>query len=99
MSSRSIVFEWDKEKDQQNKQKHRITFALARRVFEDPHRVIISDKKHSQKEERYYCIGKIGVRIVTVRFTHTGVNIRIFGAGYWRGGKKIYEKENNLHTK
>ena len=33
--------------------------------------------------------------IVTVRFTVRNNKIRIIGAGYWRKGKKIYEKENN----
>jgi len=29
-----------------------------------------------------------------MRFTYRSVVIRIFGAGYWRKGKKIYEREN-----
>jgi hypothetical protein len=28
---------------------------------------------------------------------HPGGIIRIFGAGYWRKGKRIYEQENHLH--
>jgi hypothetical protein len=35
--------------------------------------------------------------ILTVRFTWRNQTIRIFGAGYWRKGKKLYEKENKLH--
>ena len=35
--------------------------------------------------------------ILTVRFTRRGEAIRIIGAGYWRKGKAIYEKENPLH--
>ena len=35
--------------------------------------------------------------IVTVRFTHRAGVIRIFGAGYWRKGKVIYERENQVH--
>lgn len=31
---------------------------------------------------------------LTVRFTYRGSVIRIFGAGYWRKGKVIYEREN-----
>jgi hypothetical protein len=31
---------------------------------------------------------------MTVRFTYGKSKIRIIGAGYWRKGKKIYEKEN-----
>ena len=34
---------------------------------------------------------------MTVRFTYRGDVIRIFGAGYWRRGKAIYERENEIH--
>jgi hypothetical protein len=47
-------------------------------------------------EERFFCIGKIENAIVTVRFTHRTNKIRIFGAGYWRKGKEIYETENKI---
>jgi len=35
--------------------------------------------------------------ILTVRFTYRAGIIRIFGAGYWRKGKVIYERENQVH--
>jgi hypothetical protein len=31
---------------------------------------------------------------MTVRFTYREARIRIFGAGYWRKGKRIYEQQN-----
>ena len=31
---------------------------------------------------------------MTVRFTYRGGRIRIFGTGYWRKGKRIYEQQN-----
>jgi uncharacterized protein len=31
---------------------------------------------------------------MTVRFTYREAHIRIFGAGYWRKGKRIYEQQN-----
>jgi hypothetical protein len=34
---------------------------------------------------------------MTVRFTYRSEVIRIFGAGYWRKGKQIYEHENQIH--
>ncbi|MGP1473933.1 MAG: NFACT family protein [Treponema sp.] len=43
-------------------------------------------------EKRYFCIGKTDEGILTVRFTIRDQNIRIFGAGYWRQGKKLYEE-------
>lgn len=43
--------------------------------------------------ERYYCIGKVEVGIMPVRFTYRKNKIRIIGAGYWRKGKDIYYEE------
>jgi hypothetical protein len=34
-----------------------------------------------------------------VRFTYRDDVIRIFGAGYWRKGKQIYERENQVHKR
>jgi hypothetical protein len=58
----------------------------------DPKRIIAEDIEHSRIEKRYYCFGKVDGAIMTVRFTYKGRTIRIFGAGYWRKGRKIYEK-------
>ena len=41
--------------------------------------------------------GKVGDGILTVRFTYRKNSIRIIGAGYWRKGKGIYEKEHQIH--
>jgi len=61
--------------------------------FLDPKRKIVIDSKHSIVESRYYCIGKVGGKIITVRFTYRRGQVRIFGAGYWRKGKMYYEEE------
>lgn len=90
-------FEWDPAKDRENKEKHGVSFEFAQYTFADPDRVIAEDLSHSQDEQRYFCFGRIGDGILTVRFTRRGNVIRIFGAGYWRKGKKIYEQENNIH--
>ena len=67
---------------------------IAQYSFADPHRIIAEDVIHSKTEMRYYCIGKVGDGILTVRFTYRNNVIRIIGAGYWRKGKAIYEHEN-----
>ena len=87
-------FEWDASKDTQNQDKHGISFEFAQYAFADPNRVIAEDLSHSQKEKRFYCFGKVGDEIITVRFTFRGNVIRIIGAGYWRKGRKLYENEN-----
>jgi uncharacterized protein len=60
----------------------------------DPWRVIAEDFDHSDREQRYFCFGRVEGTIMTVRFTWRNGKIRIFGAGYWRKGKAIYEEAN-----
>ena len=90
-------FEWDGRKDADNQTKHGVPFVVAQHAFADPHRVIAEDMEHSAKEPRYFCFGRVGDGVLTVRFTHRSGVIRIFGAGYWRKGKVIYERENQIH--
>lgn len=90
-------FEWDPEKDLINQAKHGVSFSEAQIAFTDPDRVIAEDLSHSHSEKRYYCFGKVGEGILTVRFTYRHRRIRIFGAGYWRKGKQVYEHENQIH--
>ncbi len=78
-------FEWDAEKDRENREKHSVPFGLAQYAFADPLRVIAQDVTHSQQEARFFCFGRVGEGI-----------IRIFGAGYWRNGKRSYEQENHI---
>ena len=92
-----VNFEWDERKDQENQEKHGISFQRAQYAFADKKRIIVEDVDHSIGEKRYFCFGKVGEGIATVRFTHRNGMIRLFGAGYWRAGRKIYEKQNKIH--
>ena len=92
-------FEWDPDKDQENQEKHSASFAVAQVAFADPKRVIAEDMTHSSSEKRYYCFGRVGAGILTVRFTYREEVIRIYGAGYWRKGKRVYERENQIHRR
>ncbi len=94
---REVNFEWDKIKNKQNCERHNVSFYEAQYAFSDQNRVILHDITHSKSEKRYYCIGKIDNGILTVRFTYRNQIIRIYGAGYWRKGKKIYEEKNKIH--
>jgi uncharacterized DUF497 family protein len=90
-------FEGGPDKDITNQERHGVSFSLAQFAFADPRRVIAQDVSHSETENRYYCFGWVGGEILTVRFTHRDDVIRIFGAGYWRKGKRVYERENQIH--
>jgi uncharacterized DUF497 family protein len=87
-------FEWDPAKDRLNRAKRGVSFGLAQHAFVDPRRLIAEDLGHSGGEQRYFCFGFVDGGVMTVRFTWRNERIRIFGAGYWRKGKRIYEQQN-----
>ena len=91
----SVTFEWDGDREAENKAKHGVDFETAQYAFFDKRRLIVHDAEHSSLEERWFCIGKVKERILTVRFTYRGEVIRIFGAAEWRKWRKFYEQHNN----
>ncbi|WHZ21992.1 MAG: hypothetical protein OJF47_001104 [Nitrospira sp.] len=72
---------------------------MAQFAFADPRRVIAEDLSHSSSEKRHYCFGLVDGGVMTVRFTFRNDVIRIFGAGYWRKGRRIYECENKVRRR
>jgi len=85
------TFEWDEDKNQENQEKHKLSFEQAQMIFADPNLLLLKDERHSTpKEERFYAIGRIQEGIVTVRFTVRNGTIRIFGAGFWSKYRKWY---------
>ncbi len=92
-----MEFEWSETKNRINIEKHGVAFDDAQYAFADPERLIFEDVAHSVDEKRFFCIGKTIDGVVTVRFVCRGQKIRILGAGYWRKGKKLYEKTHNIY--
>jgi uncharacterized protein len=86
-------FVWDEGKERANIIKHGVDFVSASRAFLDPKRGIYTDAKYSSQEERLFCVGRVECRVLTVRFTYRAGCVRIIGAGCWRKGVKLYEKE------
>ena len=77
-----------------NIKQHGVDFETAKKAFDDPDKIILYDIKHSTDEDRFICIGKVDDAILTVRYTVRNGKVRIFGAGYWRKQRKLYEKKN-----
>ncbi len=61
-------FVWDVEKERANVQKHGVDFTQAIMALLDPRRKIFMDARHSAQEERWFCLGRAGNRVLTVRF-------------------------------
>ncbi len=92
-------FEWDEEKSELNKKIHGLDLKEATEAFKDPDRTIAINEAHSQEEQRFYLMGLVQGRVATIRFTYRGNIVRLIGAGYWRKGRKIYEKEKKHRSK
>ena len=88
------LFEWHKEKSDENFRKHSVGFSEASEAFSDPDWVLQADLKHSNFEQRWICVGRVQRGILTVRFTLRENRVRIIGAGFWRWGRRTYEKKN-----
>ena len=94
MEGKELSFEWNTHKEAINLYKHGVDFSTAALVFKDPDRKMFVDSRHSQQEERLFCLGRVKGRILTVRFLYRQGKIRIIGAGYWRKGEFYYDQKN-----
>jgi uncharacterized DUF497 family protein len=79
------MYEWHKEKEILNIEKHNISFSEASTVFDDYFAIFFEDKLHSINEERFVIIGYSNQnRLVTVVFTErnveSGIITRIISA-------------------
>ncbi len=88
-------FEWDSDKEELNRRKHGIGFALAVEAFADVHGLYRMDTVHSIGEERLQLIGQVsGVVLLLVVFTERGVTRIISARKATKQEKKIYVEAN-----
>lgn len=88
-------FEWDSGNRDKNWQKHKVTFQECEETFFNTPFIVKTDSKHSQKESRYYALGKTNSeRKLFLVFTLRGENIRVISARDMNKKEKvIYENE------
>lgn len=85
-----MEFEYDENKSRANLEKHGIDFEQARRLWDDPERLLIPSKYVD--EERYVLIGKIKNTHWSAVFTYRNDKIRIISVRRSRNDeKKLYE--------
>lgn len=78
-----IRFEWDENKNEINKKKHKISFEEAQTVFYDEEALLIDDPEHSQEEERFIILGlskKANLLVVCHCYRASDTVIRIISA-------------------
>lgn len=62
-----LRFEWDPEKNTENKRKHGVSFDEAQAVFLDENALMIHDPDHSDEEDRFILLGlSATIRILSV---------------------------------
>ena len=83
-------------KSERHEARHR--FHRRDAAFYDPQHLISADEGHSAEETRLFCIGRTTRGILMVRFTYRGEIVRIIGAGYWKKGRRLYEKEKPIES-
>ncbi|MDD2972604.1 MAG: BrnT family toxin [Lachnospiraceae bacterium] len=79
----NIKFEWDNNKNEINKKKHRIAFEEAQTVFEDTEALVIDDPDHSENEDRFIILGisrKANLLVVCHCYRESYSVIRIISA-------------------
>ncbi len=74
-----MEFEWDPDKAEKNLRKHKIDFASATRVFQDPFSVEY-ELEDDDDGIRYNAIGLVDGRMLHVTFTMRGDLYRIISA-------------------
>ena len=89
-----MKFEWNRQKAKSNMRKHRVSFAEAVTVFDDPWLIMISDPDHSDEEERWLLIGESNrLRLLVVIYTEKGNRIRLISArGATKAERRAYEE-------
>ncbi|MDA1191574.1 MAG: BrnT family toxin [Candidatus Poribacteria bacterium] len=75
-----VRFEWDRQKAEQNRRKHRIDFNQALHVFLDANRYEDEDDRYDYGETRLRVVGAVGFRLITVIYTRRDDTIRIISA-------------------
>ena len=78
-----IRFEWDGNKNEINKKKHKISFEEARTVFYDDAALVIDDPEHSEDEDRFIILGlskRANLLVVCHCYRESDTVIRIISA-------------------
>jgi hypothetical protein len=88
-------FEWDKANRDKNWQKHRVAWWECEEVFLNLPLFVFPDPRHSQKEARFYALGKTSVsRHLFIVFTVRQSRIRIISARDMnRKEEKVYAEK------
>ena len=88
-------FEWDDANRLKNWERHHVAWWECEEVFFHKPFFVISDKAHSQEEERYFALGRTKAgRLLFLAFTLRGSRIRVISArDMSKRERKIYDEK------
>lgn len=89
-------FLWDTGNRDKNRLKHKVESTEAEEIFFDDEKIILKDRLHSGKEERFIVLGttKMG-RLLFIVFTLRADKIRVISArDVSKKERKLYEEAN-----
>lgn len=85
-------FEWDDGKARANLRKHKISFEVASRAFDDPYGIDNLDTREDYFEDRMNWTGMVSSRLITITYVEREGRIRIVSA------RKANRDEQNEYT-
>lgn len=89
-----LKFEWNKGNKDKNWIKHKVDFKECEQIFFNKNVEILTDTKHSQKEERFIALGVTNEnRELFIVFVYRNKKIRIISA------RDMSQKERRFHEK
>ena len=90
-----MQFEWDPEKDQENQDKHGVSFDEASTAFGDMFALTIDDPDHSPEENRFLTTGYSNrQRLIIVAHTDRDERVRLISARDVTATERhVYEEE------
>jgi len=59
-----MEFSWNPAKAKRNRAKHGVSFETAKRIFDDPHLIILEDYDDEFGEMRYHALGYAGAHLL-----------------------------------
>jgi uncharacterized protein len=93
---RDDIFEWDDDKAHSNWTKHKVSFADARRVFDDPGVVDEPEDTMIYGEERFRAVGFVNGVLIAVFYTLRSDRCRIISARVaTRSEERAYVEQNS----
>lgn len=78
-----ITFEWDDNKEKENRKKHNVSFTEAQSVFFDDNAIQYWDEGHSQDEDRFLMLGmsnRLRLLLIVHCYRENPIIIRIISA-------------------